>query len=493
MTRRHRVTGHAEARLLLVDDDEALLAATGALLRTEGYEVRCCLDGASALRALETAPVDVVVLDYFMPGMTGEQFVERLRQTDPVTQVVLHTGYAGEFPGRELLSRLDIQGYVDKSEGPEQLLLWVAVAVKAALAGRQLRRSQQALQGVLLACERLHSCGSVSRLYDRILEEATRLVDATGGILAVFPDAMGEDGDLMVEESTGATAKVVASFGSLAGQRDWARTLSLMGLDVVRQSLETRAPVWNEHWVALPLAVGEQLLGFVALQRGTLLQEDAPLLEVFSRQAGAALQNAVFYEMSALDPLTGVHARRFFDAWMGRALRGSLRTGQALSLLLLDLDGLKQLNDTWGHLAGDAALAAVGKVLLGSLRGHDVVARTGGDEFAMLLPDTDLAGAERVALRLLGDVRSCSHEGRRLSVSIGVAVLEPRGACPASVGRSLSPEFFEEWRLRLVSHADAALYRAKDAGRDRLWLGRRLEVPWISTERPASLQDEELA
>ena len=90
-----------------------------------------------------------MLLDYFMPGMTGEQVVAELRKFDPFVQVILQTGYASEQPPRELLHRLDIQGYYDKTEGPEQLLLWTTVGLKAAYTIQLLFKSRHGIEFLL--------------------------------------------------------------------------------------------------------------------------------------------------------------------------------------------------------------------------------------------------------------------------------------------------------------------------------------------------------
>jgi diguanylate cyclase (GGDEF)-like protein len=153
------------------------------------------------------------------------------------------------------------------------------------------------------------------------------------------------------------------------------------------------------------------------------------------------------------DPLTGLLNRRGFLAAAEVELARAVRTGAPLSVLAVDVDHFKRLNDGFGHPAGDAALEALGRLLLGLARGHDLVARTGGEEFALLLPGTDLPAAVHVAERL----RQAVHQlraARPLTVSIGVDVLDPQQG-----ERELDD---------LLLGADRALYRAKDDGRDRV-------------------------
>ncbi len=481
-------------RVLLVDDDADFREATRMVFVSEGYEIRLACSGAEALGILRSEKVDVVLVDYWMPEMTGEQLVARIREFDRDVQVVLQTGYANERPPREMLRTLDIQGFCDKSEGPEKLLLWTDVAAKAARMTGRLRRGRQGLDNVLSATAALHRMRPMTELYAEILDQATRLAGGTGGILAIYLDALGEDGDLSLEEATGNNVRVVSSTGGLAGCMEWSSTLKLDGLDAVRRVRSSQRAVIQDPWLVIPLLSGQTMLGFVCVSLPGVPSLELELFDLLGQQAGVAVQNAYYYELAALDPLTRVHARRFFDVWARRELRAALRTGAPLALLLMDMDGLKDINDQGGHRAGDRALVKVGRVLRGATREHDLAARYGGDEFAMLLPSTDSAGAGRVAERILHHLREQAVEvqgvAQPLSASMGVAVVQTLGAFAPEVGRSVTLEFFDEVVARLIERADVALYRAKHEGRGRYEVAEPLEIPGSGTERPADMMNE---
>jgi diguanylate cyclase (GGDEF)-like protein len=490
MTRRHRQLLENGVVVLVVDDDGDFLMATRLLLESEGYTVHGAASGEQALQVLRRESVDVALVDYWMPDTNGEQLVKEIRAFQHDLQIVLLTGYANEKPPRELLRMLDIQGFCDKSEGPERLLLWTDVAAKTALAVHRLQSSREDLAFVLDATRSLHRRREMADLHREILAQTVKQVRAEGAILALFPDAIGEDGDLLVEEVTGASARVVAGQGCLVNARDWTRVLAPTGLGVVRGCISKRVTRIEMPWVALPLRVGEHILGFVALKVAEVPRVEIELLDVLAHQASVSIQNALYYEMAALDTLTGVHARRFFEVWTRREVRAAVRTGSPLGLLLIDMDGLKAINDQGGHRVGDLAITAVGRVLRDTTREHDLAARLGGDEFAMLMPSTDASGVDAVARRVL-ELLNEKHvlvQGQqvRIRASIGAAVLQSRGACPAHVGRTLTPEFFEELVERLVRRADDALYQAKREGRNRICSSALMEVAWTSTERPSA-------
>jgi len=131
-TMRRRAKQNDSGRtILVVDDQEEARVSTQALLEREGHRVLTASSAAQALGLLREREVDLLLVDYFMPGTTGEQLVGQVRTFDPFVQIILQTGYSGEKPPRAMLAHLDIQGYHDKAEGPEKLLLWVDVGLKA--------------------------------------------------------------------------------------------------------------------------------------------------------------------------------------------------------------------------------------------------------------------------------------------------------------------------------------------------------------------------
>src|SRR5581483_3032438 len=207
-----------------------------------------------------------------------------------------------------------------------------------------------------------------------------------------------------------------------------------------------------------PLLVGGEVIGSVLIERDEPLDEPArDVLEESVAQAApilANLRNLAFAENQArTDPLTGLANRRSAEDNLRRVRAISNRAGTPFSVLLLDLDHFKQINDTFGHESGDDALAADGSAIRASVRESDFVARTGGEEFLVCLTNTAGDEATIVAEKILSTLRDIHVVGvdRPITASIGIADYPARG----------------ELIDTLMRAADRALYSAKRHGRDR--------------------------
>jgi diguanylate cyclase (GGDEF)-like protein len=196
---------------------------------------------------------------------------------------------------------------------------------------------------------------------------------------------------------------------------------------------------------------GKDELGHV----GQAFDEMAETLQ----QRDVALRKAVqdLQEQAVTDPLTGLYNRRYLREALSRELMRAKRKNSPLAVVMVDADHFKRINDTLGHEAGDMVLKELGALFKRSIRGSDIACRYGGEEFALLLPDASLDGAERKA----EDIRMAV---KRLDIRVQD---KPVGALSASFGVALFPQHADEADA-LLTKADEALYQAKGAGRDRV-------------------------
>jgi len=382
-----------DATILIIEDDLAYSETTRKLLEREGHSVLIVNGGPEGLQVLRERSVDLVLLDYIMPDMTGEEVVKELRTFNDHVQVILQTGYANENPPRELLKRLDIQGYHDKSEGPDKLLIWVDVGLKAAYSANLLRKSREGLRYILSVTPDLHKIQPLVELLQGVLLQIMGLVGASNSFLAMVPAptraglraekadqatpaaflATPEDTDLLIRASTGRFER----------RRSVSDCLEETEFEAVSSALREHSMRVEGGKTIIPLMAGSLVVGVVYLDRSVQSEGDLDLLRVFANQAAAAIHSLQLFELATLDPLTGTHLRAFFEQWVTRELRTAFRHGHPVAMVLADMDGLKQINDTGGHLVGDRALALFGKTLRSSLRESDIA----GDLFDLVRGD----------------------------------------------------------------------------------------------------------
>ncbi len=212
--------------------------------------------------------------------------------------------------------------------------------------------------------------------------------------------------------------------------------------------------------LAVPLVIENEVTGVLSVQSrrpGAYDQHLLSVLYTIGQQAAVAIENARHFEMATVDSLTGLFLRDYFFRRLEEEHGRAVRYRAGFVLIMADLDGFKDINDRHGHLAGDRFLHEVGAAVRGALRAADLACRYGGDEFCLLLPQTDLAGARIIAERLRDAVSSLAieHEGATLRATM-------------SIGLAAFPDHESGDLKSLLRKSDQALYQAKRGGRDRV-------------------------
>jgi len=328
--------------------------------------------------------------------------------------------------------------------------------------GRETRRYRGKAEVLARAAERLQSSQDVAGLGQAICDAAVELSAASR---AAFVQWDGERGKVMSTSTEHAVRPgLVVSGDSLVGRACAER------MRVVREGYRASdAPLFGQREparqvgsvVVVPLRGGEWSLGAIAAeanQEGELTAVEASLLQLLASVSAVALERVRQLEQATLasrtDPLTMLANRRVFDESLARHLAECDRYGHTLSLVLADVDHFKRINDTHGHAAGDAVLVALSRAFANSVRDVDLCARYGGEELALLLPQTSLDRARDVAerLRRLAEELTVPCSGGEVSTTVSFGV-----ACyPVSAGRGDA----------LFASADEALYTAKRSGRN---------------------------
>jgi len=449
------------ARVLVVDDILANVKLLEARLSAEYFEVLTAYSGKEALDILARERVDVVLLDVMMPGMDGFEVCRRIKKTAKLAHVPVIMVTALDQPS-------------DKVQGLE--------------AGADDFLTKPVDDIALIT--RVKNLSRLKVLSDELMMRAStkQELGAPGNSVTNLSDGGGQGCILLVEDHARSAQRLVEAIGKshiVAVERDpqaaLIRTaeesydllivsLSLAGADGLRLCSQVRSLDRTRHTPiiimaepgddarllrGLDMGVNDYLLR--PIDRNEML---ARIRTQIRRKRHADLLRARLdegMEMAITDALTGLHNRRYMEGHLTTLVQTAVQSGRALSVLVADIDYFKSVNDTYGHDAGDTVLREFGARFRRNTRGIDLACRFGGEEFVVIMPDTDLARALQVGERL----RSCiaaepfhlnSDTQLRVTASVGIATLESREDTPET----------------LFKRADTALYAAKREGRNRV-------------------------
>jgi diguanylate cyclase (GGDEF)-like protein len=423
-------------------------------------DVVCCESAGEALAALEQTAFDLVLSDLTMPELSGLDLLARVQRRFPGSEFVIITANASVDSAVEAL-RMGATDYLQKPVRAADLIL----CLERALARKRLVEENQRLRGELslyAAARTLAGSLEPDEVYGLALEIASRSVGLARGF-ALFkrenlPDSLGVHGVGLPERDIERLRALLA-----AGKRvDWEAFPAVARLDRgPLHELLRSAGIAEEPLYVVPLRGEQADVGVLCLLGAGEGEEALPQLAIVAAHAGVALRNAERYrrarDRAFVDDTTDVYNARYLLEALDREVRRAERYGSELSILFIDLDRFKLVNDNHGHLVGSSVLRQLSQLLTQSVRQVDTVARYGGDEFTILLADTGERGGRVIAERIRKWVSEHAFEAGagqilRLSCSVGLATYPAHGRT----------------REALLEAADQAMYRAKSQGRNRV-------------------------
>ncbi|MFW6138980.1 MAG: diguanylate cyclase [Spirochaetota bacterium] len=218
----------------------------------------------------------------------------------------------------------------------------------------------------------------------------------------------------------------------------------------------------EEIELIVPLRFKGRINGILCLKKkeeyfGEYTEEEKKYIDIIAGFASVAIENARLYEMATLDKKTGLYNHGFFQNRLIEEIARAERYKSDLSLLMMDLDHFKNINDTYGHMVGDEVLMQVAKTIKAKVRAFDIPARFGGEEFTVILPETGVNDTSSVAERLRKSIQELSFSSQKGSFSI-----------KASIGIAEYVHSVNMTEDILIEHADRALYYAKEHGRNQV-------------------------
>lgn len=465
------MTATSSRRLVLIDPDAETREVFTQRLRAHGFIVDGAADAVAGAEMALADPPDAIVSDLWMQGVSGVQLCRLLSAEAGTGHIPIILRSETDDPRSRFWSRhAGARALVMKGRMGELVRALDDVLSKAAPSGngfffrmsggehdirdRIAEHLDEALFASVVAAEvrSLASASSFERMVDSLSQLLTQLVDYRW--LAITTSAPAYFAIHAHRRQAGAAEREAAKV--LLVEPEPSRTVRIHDDDA-------RDVAAVERTVVYDLTLGGSRLGQIAFgvpAGPSRIDKIAPLV---AQELPAVVRLVLLVEesqrLATTDGLTGLMNRRAFVTELRREIERSARTGTPTSLLLLDLDHFKAINDTHGHGAGDAVLVAVAKTLQRESRAYDCVGRWGGEEFVVALPSTDQERALVVAERMrdaIAKLRVVNSQGvaMPLSASIGAAQLEPAPGVESVDA--------------LVDRADRAMYSAKVGGRNRV-------------------------
>ncbi|MBI1210808.1 MAG: PleD family two-component system response regulator [Alphaproteobacteria bacterium] len=450
------------ARVLVVDDIPANVKLLEAKLGAEYFDVVTAGSGPEALRKVEEEKPDIILLDVMMPGMDGFEVCQRIKQNPatahlPVIMVTALDQVSDRVQGLE--SGAD--DFLTKPVNDVALFARVRSLVRLKTMVDELRLRQATGESMGLAEENENAFienpgrGRILVVEDRE-QSALRIAETLSRDHDV--EVVGDVNEALVRAKGGDYDLVIPSL-SLDRQDGLRFCATLRSLDATRQT--PLLVIVDEGDMkrlvrALDIGVNDYLMRPV--ERSELVARVRTQLrrKRYADRLRHSLQLSL--EMAITDQLTGLFNRRYMSRHLNTLISNAGSTGKPVSFLILDIDFFKKINDTYGHDVGDDVLREFANRVSHNVRGIDLACRYGGEEFVVVMPDTDMTFAYMVAERLRQSVAdipfNISVPPGQIAVTISIGVTASEGAADTAEA--------------LLRRADQALYRAKRDGRNRV-------------------------
>ena len=440
-------------RILIVEDDAFFREIFSDILKEEGYQVDTASSGHEALLMLENSRYHLVVTDMILQDISGLDILARAKQMDSDLEVIVVTGY-GNMESAIYALKNGARDYLVKPISHDEF----KHVVKLCMEQRRLLNENQELKNkirLFQTSQTIANCIDIDRILSLVLEAAMKESGAAKGF-ACLRDASRE---LFLVEAKGMPGEFAEKINEkLKLSFNWEEETFAEPF-TIKVELDSGLT----DLLLLPLNHKSPFQGIVVLfneaDNNFHTNINYNNIRFLVEQSALAMENAGRFSMAKdllnIDELTGLYNYRYLGIALEREMRRAERYGLSMSIIFLDVDLLKVVNDTYGHLIGSQALKEVANVIKNSVREVDIVIRYGGDEYTIILIETNRQGASVVAERIRSTIANQTFflDGQ-LSVNL-----------TASLGFACYPEDTNS-KLELLEMADRAMYHGKQSGKN---------------------------
>ncbi len=465
-------------RVLIIDDDLTNKAILEDILHAHGFDTRHAESGNRGLAIVKEWNPSVILLDLVMPGMDGTEVCRAIRSMDlPQLPSIIIVSVRGD---KKIIADSLSKGaddFIVKPIDELELMARIKAQLRIREFYREIENDKKTLETILDITNAISATLDTSKVLKIIVNKVAELTRAIRCSILLI--VRGDEGYVLASHEDPNIRNLRLDLSKYPEIQEVINTKRPLVIeDMVNHPLlsnvkELIKELKDVSALIVPIVFNDEVLGTLFLRakrkgRG-FTDKEVRFCQIVSNSSYHALKNAQIFEktlrekerlgeMAIRDQLTTLYNHNFFYNRLEEEFERAVRYNVSLSVLMMDIDNFKKINDSYGHRMGDVVLKEIARVIKKMVRKSDILARYGGEEFALILPHTGLKGALEEAERIRKVVESHSYAGvglehERITVSIGAASYPKEGVTNSG---------------DLVNFADNALYIAKSEGKNRV-------------------------
>ncbi|MBI5344446.1 MAG: diguanylate cyclase [Deltaproteobacteria bacterium] len=446
------------------------------ILRANGYQTRYALDGKDGIKLASEWNPSVILLDLIMPEMDGVKVCKELRRLClRVRPSIIIVSVKGDKETVVDLLSKGADDFIAKPYNEAEFMARVKAQMRISGFYRELDEDKKNLESILAITEAVTATLDPNEVLDIIVR---KVAEATGALrCSIVLIVKGDEGYVLVSNDNPSIREMRLDLSKYPEIKEVISSKNPLVLEdmathpIMSPVRERIKDLKDMSLVIVPIVFNEDVLGTLFLRtrknKNGFSRKELDFCRIVANASFHAIKNANLFErvskekeylkeLVIKDQLTTLYNHNFFYSRLAEEFDRSVRYETQMSIIMMDIDNFKHINDTYGHRVGDVVLREVGALIKKGVRKTDIVARYGGEEFSVILPQTAIKGAAEEADRLRQLIESHAYAGlakEKITVSLGVASYPHKDIMHSG---------------DMVTAADDALYKAKHEGRNRV-------------------------